>query len=113
MSKDYTGTGQWSKPPILPPPMAPPTQPPAKQSELAEAITEIRRLQSIVKDLQRQVSDKCDECAGFAHVIIESGFTPGVDSSCRCVECKAVCKGMAEAGYMARVKDWWWDDENE
>ena len=79
----------------------------------AEMMREIARLQEVVKDQQRQIQDKCDECAGLAHVIIESGFTPGVDSPCRCDECKTVCKGMAEAGYMTREKDWWWDDSDE
>lgn len=79
----------------------------------AKMMQEIARLQDVVKDQRKQIQDKCDELAGFAHVIIETGFTPGVDSDCRCDECKAVCKGMAEAGYMARVEDWWWDDSDE
>jgi len=79
----------------------------------AEMMREIARLQEVVKDQQRQISEKCDECCGMAHVIIESGFIPGVDSACRCGECQQVAKGMANAGYLSRVQDQWWDDSDE
>lgn len=79
----------------------------------AEMMREIMRLQQVVKDQRQEIYDKCDECGAFAHVIVESGFNPGVDSPCRCDECKTVCKGMDEAGYLGSVKDRWWDDSGE
>ena len=75
-----------------------------------QMIREIQRLQLVVKDQRQEINDKCDECAGLAHVVVESGFNPGVDSPCRCDECKTVCKGMDEAGYLGSVKERWWDD---
>jgi hypothetical protein len=79
----------------------------------SEAVEEIARLNQVVKEQQATIGDKCDECSGFAHVIIESGFVPGVDSDCRCDECQSVAKGMAGAGYLNRVKDQWWDNGDE
>lgn len=78
-----------------------------------KAVKEIARLNQVVKEQQETISKKCDECSRFAHVIVESGFIPGVDSACRCSECQYVAKGMANAGFLSRVKDQWWDDGDE
>lgn len=78
-----------------------------------KAVEEIERLQRVVKEQQETISKKCDECSSFAHVIVESGFVPGVDSSCRCGECQEVARVMANAGYLNRVQDQWWTDATD
>ncbi len=44
-----------------------------------------------------------------AHLIVEAGVIPGISCSCRCSECRMVAVAMAEAGYLDRVTDRWWE----
>lgn len=49
--------------------------------------------------------------AASAHLIVEAGIVPGITCSCRCEECRMVAQAMAEAGYLDRIKDRWWDSD--
>lgn len=45
-----------------------------------------------------------------AHVIIETCVVPGVDSPCRCDECRYVARALDDIGYLEDVADadrWW------
>jgi hypothetical protein len=50
-----------------------------------------------------------DERDAMAHVIVEAGVVPGISYPCRCEYCRSVAKSMAEAGYLNRVNDKWWE----
>jgi len=54
-----------------------------------------------------------DERNAACHVIAEAGVVPGIDYPCRCDECRMVAQKMAEAGYLDRVKDKWWEHDSE
>lgn len=51
------------------------------------------------------------EALAFAmgHLIIEAGIAPGIDTHCRCEDCRMVAQSMADAGYLDSVSDRWWE----
>lgn len=51
---------------------------------------------------------RAQACA-LGHVVLETGITPGVDRPCRCGECRDAAVSLAEAGYLDKVKDRWWE----
>ena len=50
-----------------------------------------------------------EELSAMGHVIIESAFRPGIDSKCRCHECRLVAQKMDGAGFLDDVTDRWWE----
>lgn len=75
-----------------------------------EIAQEAVKLLQIIASLQEQLQLKQAECTAMAHVIVESGFVPGIDSACRCGECQQVCQRMADAGFLYKITDRWWED---
>ncbi len=70
----------------------------------------IRRLQENLILLRRELAAKVEECCQSGHVIIESGYEPGIpEARCRCQECRQVARRMADAGYLDDVRDRWWE----
>lgn len=61
------------------------------------------------EQVEAELSQQRGKAVAAAHVIIEAGIVPGVDSSCRCELCRAVAKAMAELDILADVKDRWWE----
>ncbi len=63
------------------------------------------------RELEKKLESKRDEALNSAHVLIQSGFIPGISSHCRCDQCKSTCIAMENAGYLDSVRDKWWETE--
>ena len=81
-----------------------------------------QRHEKRVADLEQQLaeawalSDKYrEERDDNAHVIVECGVCPGVDSNCTCDACRRVALSLDEAGFVEDVEadDRWWDEAAE
>jgi hypothetical protein len=67
-------------------------------------------LQGKLIDLDLKTSKAAIAVAGLSHLAILAGIVPGIDPPCRCDQCRAVARDMAEAGYLFTVKDRWWEE---
>jgi hypothetical protein len=66
------------------------------------------RCLAVILEVERLKSSS--ELADYsAHLIVEAGLIPGIDPTCRCEQCREVARRMAEAGYLDRIGDRWWE----
>jgi len=71
---------------------------------------EIDRLRAEIDRLRAERDRYRRDGMASAHVVIESGYCPGLPKeACRCEDCRHVARGMAEAGYLDNVTDKWWE----
>lgn len=81
----------------------------AEKEQVSHIADDLERLEIAEREVAKQLECRDLGCAS-AHVVIESGCTPGITCQCRCDQCKLVAQKMDEAGYMEGVKDRWWAD---
>lgn len=75
-----------------------------------ELISKIEILELENKRLLEDWKKQNDAADRAAHLIVETGVVPGIDSTCRCDGCKKTAIAMDDAGYLEDVKDRWWSD---
>jgi hypothetical protein len=80
---------------------------------MTQIAAELDRMRFEIQKIRENLAKQQDMANAMAHVLIEDGVVPGVSDHCRCDECKLVAVSMAEAGYLDRVTDKWWERERE
>lgn len=78
--------------------------------ELCRTYNTLREAKRMLMGRDAEIEQLRAERDAMAHVTVEAGVVPGEDDGCRCEECRAVAVKMADAGYLERVTDRWWEE---